>query len=65
MNNIVQTKQEHLKYTKRNHKEAAYLGVYSTISVEGHGLSKTLPVNWFAIKSCATTRILRSCDCVS
>jgi hypothetical protein len=39
MNNIIQTKQEHLK---RNHEETVYLGVYNTISVEVHGLSKDI-----------------------
>jgi len=42
MNNIIQTKQEHLKRMKRNHEETVFLGVYSTISVEVHGLSKDI-----------------------
>jgi len=55
MNNITQTEQEHLKCIKWNHEEAVYLGVHSTISVEVHGLRKTLPIHWFAIKSCTKT----------
>jgi len=55
-NIIVQTEQEHLKRTKRNHEEAAYLGAHNTISAEVHGLSKTLPIHWFAIKYCTITR---------
>jgi hypothetical protein len=55
MNNIAQTEQEHLKSMKQNHEEAAYLEAHSTIYVEVHGLRKTLPIRWFATKSCTIT----------
>jgi hypothetical protein len=52
INNIIQIILVHLNCMKPYHEEAVYLGVYSTISVEVQGLSKTLPIHWFAIKSC-------------
>jgi hypothetical protein len=55
INSIVQTKQEHLK---QNHEETVYLGVYNTISVEVHGLSKDITDfsgSWFRASAITTT----------